>query len=430
MQTGSPQNRLTLLGILLAINLGFLAIPDEIKKSSFQGNTLYSVAFFMYSSYGLVLAGIFIISYLLWEGHNCLFVKSVPNKFWKLFDWLRYGFDLSIIILSLVAIISFGLVLGLQLAVLISGWFSQDYANVFFLIWFFLVCVVSGLYAMLISIPYVQKIFPFVESRKHLNMMNKEYNNREKIVRKQFSEQLSLCDEGMDVYLSLVSNIEYSLATDAIKSGKTLSGVPALKPLHLHRDSLYLFSSKELLESGQTQSGYSLLRSVFEDILLLYYLEICSSVDAHYFYLFEMHDKKHPALSPLQEKEIQKKYQYFSPKYFRNYLYSPAKCSQIADFYHGISKKSHPSINGLLGQIESRSDELNDALNLWLCLCAANILIAHSVFEDVLSSDTKKNDLAFLRKTIQKQCVADLAPNRAAYSISQLTRSLLEKAVA
>lgn len=172
------------------------------------------------------------------------------------------------------------------------------------------------------------------------------------------------------------------------------------------RNVSYLIASHKLMLLGLNNPSKSTLRTVMEGITQIY-LVYSTKIEAELIYKKE--------LDILTDDEInifKNKYKYMPPREVRKLLYTGEKKIKIDTLYNEISNASHPTIKGIMSDIQLSDGPTNDTIYVILAFGMANIIAFLEVYSDKLDENTIENSAKLLDKCAKK-CggVVDLVPN-------------------
>lgn len=167
----------------------------------------------------------------------------------------------------------------------------------------------------------------------------------------------------------------------------------------------YLLSSMILAKYGLVNSAYSNLRTVYENILMIYYLRFHPNEAGLIF------SSSRIKIASKQKKKLKTK-KYYSTSFLLDALYKPRMKSMMKTFYHQISMHSHPSVwNANLDQ-SYKPKTVTDCLNGILALTYGSVT---SFLEEVvfLFDDTQRKGINESRLRILDSLGSkyDFAPN-------------------
>ena len=180
-------------------------------------------------------------------------------------------------------------------------------------------------------------------------------------------------------YLSDILNARFY--EEYKKTSKPLDGPKALIPILFDRNNHYLIAAHKLALNGLINPAYLNLRTVFEGISQIYLLHLTEK-EADLFYKKQLN-----ILTPSEENDLIKTYEWLKPAKVRNILFTNQKKNQINDFYNQISNSTHPSIISAMSDFILREETSTDVLNLILGLSAANLIVINETYFEKFDQD-------------------------------------------
>lgn len=150
----------------------------------------------------------------------------------------------------------------------------------------------------------------------------------------------------------------------------------------------YLMSHLYSIKYGFSPSSYTILRSVYEDICMLYAL-IC------YEDILEIFTKNltKDSLSENERNKLYKtykeNYKFLKPSFIRKKLYSDNILTTMNSFYDNMSERSHPTIKGLEACYAISEEQLDDSLRLGIILATFNLVIIVEIYRKDIDKESK-----------------------------------------
>lgn len=240
--------------------------------------------------------------------------------------------------------------------------------------------------------------------------INEKLKNRKDIISVNFFKETVLIEEIIEESFYLSKIIDNRILTKVKKTGRKLYGPKALPPTLFKRNNHYLIASYKLALDGLNNPCGLILRSVFETILQLYLVHLTRE-EARLFYKKEVNK-----LTPVEEKEVKKKYQYFKPKFIRELLYEGDKLDQHIKFYEALSISAHPSIKQAYGDFSYKEENTKDNLWLIMMLGCANIIAFGEIYHKLLESSVAQNLEELIKRiALELESYPDLIPNKPEY---------------
>ncbi|WP_321430526.1 hypothetical protein [uncultured Methanolobus sp.] len=221
------------------------------------------------------------------------------------------------------------------------------------------------------------------------------------------ANMVSVFHIGIETSLCLNESLQLKFLEKSKVTGKSFSGPQSFVSLLFLRNSNYLIATEELALRGLANSSYLNLRVVFEGITLIYLLYL-TEIEASLFY-----KKQLGILTPKEESDLKKKYNWLGPKTVRSILYSGEKKDQLEMFYHELSNFAHASVKGLMMDIESKKGVVGDILGTGLMLMVSNLIAIYDIYFDIIEEKEKKKieqTCDEIVKELEGQW-PDLAPN-------------------
>ena len=129
----------------------------------------------------------------------------------------------------------------------------------------------------------------------------------------------------------------------------------------------YLLSSIILAKYGLVNPAYSNLRTVYENILMMYYLRFYPNEAGLVF------SSSRPNIASKQKKKIRTK-KFYRHDFLVNALYRPRTKTKMKKFYHHISKHSHPSVMPGNLEFEYNSKKVHECLDGILAITYGSVI--------------------------------------------------------
>lgn len=202
-------------------------------------------------------------------------------------------------------------------------------------------------------------------------------DNRRSLTREQFKDLFRYVDEAIASQFILWEEIEKEL----VSSKKIpLSDDRTLILLLFIRNNSYFLSCLQEVETAMVDPCYNILRTIYEDILMMYYALGYPS-DARVVRDYYM-DK----LSATDQKIVEKQRKWFKHKFLIENLYSPARQVEAKAFYKEICKRAHHEITGMMVNINYSNYSVEQCLLAILYLSFQNITALTETFHNDMSS--------------------------------------------
>ena len=209
--------------------------------------------------------------------------------------------------------------------------------------------------------------------------------NRTTLIRKEFPIELNLIGDLIFHSFKLDESLMKTIVNEQKETGKPFEGVDAITSLLFRGTNHFLEGAFELALVGLNRPSYSLLRTVYENILTIYLLQLTDEES-------DLFVKK---MEGLLSKKDEKKYwfKHFSPSKMTKRLYSGEAKSKLTDLYRELSENSHPNIRRQHYDQNLDLGESKKLLEFILLLGVANIwAFCEGFLEKLTKTDHEKTD--------------------------------------
>jgi hypothetical protein len=216
--------------------------------------------------------------------------------------------------------------------------------------------------------------------------LKKRFLNRAALMKKDLPNELSLIEDMLFYSFDLDNKIRKRLEEGVKKSGKTPRDNIQIITVLFTGTNHFLQGAYDLAIFGLNRPSYSLLRTVFENILHIYMLHLTDGREA---YLFIKKCQKN--LSKEEEEEFRQKYRYLTAKKVINLLFSEKSKVEQNNFYDDISKSVHKHVRSAIYDTQYNREESKKLLELILLLGTANLWAICDVFLEKINEKQRKS---------------------------------------
>lgn len=146
-------------------------------------------------------------------------------------------------------------------------------------------------------------------------------------------------------------------------------------PLMYYRNNChYLYGSTKLIGYNLNKSSMSLLRTVYEGILHMYFTSFVNKRSLNYYTKYDQFQSIKIPLTKKQKKIIKKVYDNFSPVFIRKVMYEPATLLSISKAWKVASNMYvHTSVTGSAQDWEYNKTRTNEKIDDCLRIAFLNI---------------------------------------------------------
>ena len=219
------------------------------------------------------------------------------------------------------------------------------------------------------------------------------------------------CPVEIDLIQEVLGDLYNLITTDGVSEEPENEGSKyrprILIPPLFAKNLFFLIAAYKLMLLGLNNPSNSTLRTVLEGITQIYLIHATKN-EAELIYKREM-----DILTDDEKIILKKNYRYMSAGMVRDLLYTGEKKRMMDDLYNGMSNVSHPSIKGLITDMELTDDFTNDAIYVILAFGTANIIAFLEVYSDRIDENIIENSKKLLDKCAKAHGgVVDIVPNQ------------------
>ena len=261
---------------------------------------------------------------------------------------------------------------------------------------------------------------------RYYNELEAIFSRRVEITKQELPLERKIIESLIERHFYYIEILQLNLAIKAINTGQKLTGSAPFPSLYFQRNAHYLVGAFSLLNMGLTNQATAILRTIFETILESYLiiLNLCVSDLPQNITQELTEGEKGTSLSELisknkvsnlseEENKLFKKIKHLAPRIIRQTLYTKEKKEQIDKFYAVLSEMSHPTITGMMSEIEYNLNDIKDKMKLLLALGATNlIVISEAHFLELPQEEKVKTDELLNVIFCHLKAVPDLIPDK------------------
>ncbi len=243
--------------------------------------------------------------------------------------------------------------------------------------------------------------------KKNYSEISTVFQTRKDLISERFASKIEVFQDSIEVAFYLYDNLQSKFNERYENTGKKVTGPKSLIPFLFVRNIHYLIAANELVLLGLINPSNLNLRAVFENITMMYLLNLTTE-EAELYYKKEM-----KTLTKYDERDLNGKYRWFSQSKVGDILYTKEKKAQIQKYYSVASYPAHPTIKGTILDIETNYDAIIDTLNVSLAFSAANLIAFHESYFEIFEKkeiDEIENSLDKISKELDNQ-IPDIIPN-------------------
>jgi hypothetical protein len=237
--------------------------------------------------------------------------------------------------------------------------------------------------------------------------INTTLQNRKNDISLKFDNTIDIFQDSIEVSFYLYDNLQSKVNERYETIREKVTGPKSLIPFLFLRNIHYLIAANELVLLGLINPSNLNLRTVFENITMIYLLNVTNE-EADIYY-----KKEKETLTEDEENDFRNKYSWLSQNYIRKILYTKEKNDEVKEYYGAASNSAHPTVKGTMLDIEINYDAVIDSLKTSLALSAANLIAFHESYFEMIEVK-EVDEIAFSLERISIELnnqITNIIPN-------------------